>query len=201
MTDIPLFPLSNALFPAGLLQLRVFEVRYLDLVRQCQADGTPFGVVALLAGQEVRTPEGIEVLAPVGTYARIDRCDALTPTLWSLTCTGLGRFQLGDTQRGKFGLWRGQAQDIPDDPIVQLPAAHQDLADLLGRAIAQAQREGAPELPIAPPYRLDEAGWVADRWCELLPLSPAVKARLLASTDALARLRELRAWLRDNGLP
>ncbi|MCH1998346.1 LON peptidase substrate-binding domain-containing protein, partial [Achromobacter xylosoxidans] len=76
MATIPLFPLSNALFPAGVLHLRIFEVRYLDMIRRCIADGTEFGVVALLAGNEVRSPEGQEVLADVGTLARIDAWDA-----------------------------------------------------------------------------------------------------------------------------
>ena len=63
MATIPLFPLSNALFPAGVLHLRIFEVRYLDMIRRCIADGSEFGVVGLLSGQEVRTPEGVETLA------------------------------------------------------------------------------------------------------------------------------------------
>ena len=54
-----------------MLHLRVFEVRYLDMVRRCIADGTGFGV-ALLSGNEVRSPEGLETLAPVGTMARIE---------------------------------------------------------------------------------------------------------------------------------
>ena len=78
MSDIALFPLSNALFPAGVLNLRIFEVRYLDLIRRCLADGTEFGVVPLLAGNEVRSPHTPEVLASVGTLARIDACQALS---------------------------------------------------------------------------------------------------------------------------
>ena len=200
MRDIALFPLSNALFPAGVLHLRVFEVRYLDMVRRCQEEGEPFGVVALLAGQEVRTPEGIEVLAPVGTYARIDRCEAVTPTLLALSCTGLGRFRLGDTQRGQYGLWHGEASDIDDDPIEPVPTAFEGVADMLGALIADAQQRGADDLPVGAPYRLDEAGWVADRWCELLPLPIAMKARLLALTDPIARLREVRDALAEGGL-
>ncbi len=79
MSLIPLFPLSNALFPAGVLHLRIFEVRYLDMIRRCIVDGSEFGVVGLLSGQEVRTPEGVEILAPVGTMARIDAWDEALP--------------------------------------------------------------------------------------------------------------------------
>src|SRR5690606_1549958 len=72
MDDIPLFPLGNALFPAGVLTLQVFEVRYLDIVKKCIANQSEFGVVVLLSGREIRTPEGQETLAGVGTMARID---------------------------------------------------------------------------------------------------------------------------------
>ena len=54
LTSLPLFPLDTVLFPGGVLALRVFEVRYLDMVRKCRHAGAPFGVVALTAGHEVR---------------------------------------------------------------------------------------------------------------------------------------------------
>ena len=78
----PVVSLSRALFPGGVLHLRVFEVRYLDMVRRCIADGTGFGVVALLSGNEVRSPEGLETLAPVGTMARIDPGTRRCPRCW-----------------------------------------------------------------------------------------------------------------------
>jgi len=56
LTSLPLFPLDTVLFPGGWLPLRVFEVRYLDMIGRCQRAGAPFGVVALAQGQEVRTP-------------------------------------------------------------------------------------------------------------------------------------------------
>ena len=85
MALIPLFPLSRALFPGGVLHLRVFEVRYLDMVRRCIADGTGFGVVALLSARGPQ-PEGLETLAPVGTMARIESWDAPMPALLALRC-------------------------------------------------------------------------------------------------------------------
>lgn len=191
MAEIPLFPLSNALFPAGVLRLRIFEVRYLDMVRRCIADGTEFGVVVLLAGSEVRTPQGGEALAQAGAMARIVQWHATTPTLLELTCEGATRFRLASAQQGRYGLWTGEAEPLPDDPVLPIPAELQSSADALGRLIAQMQRDGVPghAMPLAPPFRLDEAAWVADRWCELLPLAPAEKARLLVLPDPVERLR------------
>ena len=161
-----------------MLHLRVFEVRYLDMVRRCIADGTGFGVVALLSGNEVRSPEGLETLAPVGTMARIESWDAPMPALLALRCVGAGRFRLHASQLAKYGLWMGEAEAIADDPPAEVPADLQDCADALGRLIAGWQREGVPaeHMPLAPPFRLDDCGWVADRWCELLPLPAAEQA-------------------------
>lgn len=202
MATIPLFPLSNALFPAGVLHLRIFEVRYLDMIRRCIADGTEFGVVALLAGNEVRSPEGQEVLADTGTLARIDAWDAPMPALLELRCVGTGRFRLLSSEVAKYGLWMGQAEPIADDPPAPVPAAMQASADALGRLVAQWQREGvsAERMPVGPPFRLDDGGWVANRWCELLPLPPDDKARLLAMTDPVGRLAAVQDVLRGQGL-
>ncbi len=202
MALIPLFPLSHALFPAGVLRLRVFEVRYLDMVRRALAEGSGFGVVALLAGSEVRRPEERETLADVGTMARIDAWDAPMPALLELRCSGQGRFRLHSPQLAKYGLWMGEAEPISDDPPTAVPPALQPAADALGRLVAQWQRDGVPAeaMPLAPPYRLDDAGWVADRWCELLPLPPAEKARLLAMEDPVARLAVAQGVLQARGL-
>ncbi len=202
MSLIPLFPLSNALFPAGVLHLRIFEVRYLDMIRRCIADGSEFGVVGLLSGQEVRTPEGVETLAPVGTMARIADWDAPMPALLELRCIGTSRFRLLSSEVAKYGLWMGQAEPIPDDPPALVPAAMQASADALGRLVAQWQQDGvSPErMPLGPPFRLDDSGWVADRWCELLPLPPDDKAALLAMTDPVARLAAIQDVLRGQGL-
>jgi len=193
MAEIPLFPLSNALFPAGVLHLRVFEVRYLDMIRRCLADGREFGVVVLLSGSEVRTPEGTETLADVGTMARIDQCDAPMPALLSLVCTGTTRFRLVSARQAQYGLWMGQAEPLPEPPAREVPRALQPSADALGQLIAGMQREGVPpaSMPLAPPFRLDDCAWVADRWAELLPLAAAEKARLLGLEDPLARLQAI----------
>ncbi|MFD4836961.1 LON peptidase substrate-binding domain-containing protein [Achromobacter sp. NPDC058515] len=202
MSLIPLFPLSNALFPAGVVHLRIFEVRYLDMIRRCIAQGSEFGVVGLLAGNEVRSPEGTETLSPVGTMARVDTWDAPMPALLEIRCTGTGRFRLLSSVVAKYGLWMGEAEPIADDPPAPVPPAMQGSADALGRLVAQWQQEGVPpdRMPLAPPFRLDDSGWVANRWCELLPLPPDDKATLLAMTDPVARLASIQDVLRGQGL-
>jgi Lon protease-like protein len=54
LQSLPLFPLGTVLYPDSRLPLRIFEVRYLDMIGKCHKNGTPFGVVALTEGSEVR---------------------------------------------------------------------------------------------------------------------------------------------------
>lgn len=199
---IPLFPLSNALFPSGVLHLRIFEVRYLDMIRRCLAEGTEFGVVILLEGNEVRQPGKTELLGSVGTMARIESCEAPMPALLELTCVGTTRFRLRSTEPGKYGLWQGQCVTLEDDPVVPVPAALQGSADALGRLIARLQKQAVPieQMPIAAPFRLDECGWVANRWSELLALPPDLKQTLLAQDDPKLRLAQVHALLVERGL-
>jgi Lon protease-like protein len=202
MAVVPLFPLSNALFPGGVLHLRVFEIRYLDMVKHCLADKQEFGVVPLLSGNEVRRPDSAEVLAGAGTLARIDTCDTPMPGLLQIRCTGTTRFALGEPTLGKYGLWSGPIVPVEVLADAPVPPELQAAADALGSFIADLQRQGlqADSMPIAPPFRLDDCGWVADRWAELLPLPAAAKQALLLQADPLARLRDIHAFLVQNGL-
>jgi Lon protease-like protein len=202
MDSIPLFPLGNALYPAGVLHLRIFEVRYLDMIKKCIANKTEFGVVALLSGHEVRTPEGTETLAEVGTMARIDEWSAPMPGLLQLRCSGTTRFRLEASRQLKHGLWMGDAVAIADDPVVDIPDNLQPTANALGKLIADLQQHGVPgmQMPIAPPFRLDESAWVANRWCEMLPMPPQQKEHLLALEDPVARLEQIQEVLTGRGL-
>src|SRR5690606_37252391 len=144
MNAIPLFPLSTTLFPAGALTLRIFEVRYLDMIKKCIADGTEFGVVTLISGSEVRRPEGGEELATVGTMARIEEWSSPMPALLHLRCVGTSRFHLLSSAKAKYGLWMGNTLPLADDPLVPVPASLQRSADALGKLIAQLQKDRVP---------------------------------------------------------
>lgn len=202
MNTTPLFPLSRALYPEGMLHLRIFEIRYLDMIKQCIADQAPFGVVPLLAGHEVRTPEGREVLADFGTMAKIEQWDAPMPGLLRLRCVGTTRFRLVSSEQRKYGLWVGQVEPLADDPVVPIPDALQPAANTLGRLIADIQQHQGPraDLPIAPPFRLDECAWVANRWAEMLPLLPPQQRHLLADDDPESRLGQIQDILKRRKL-
>src|SRR5690606_34952836 len=98
--------------------------------------------------------------------------------------------------------WSGKATPIVDDPVVAVPDALQASANRLGKLIADLQKDGtpAPTMPIAPPFRLDECGWVANRWCELLPLSPMQQQQMLMQEDPVERLAQIQRGLDSQGL-
>lgn len=202
MKEIPLFPLGRALFPDGVLHLQVFEVRYLDMIRRCIEEGNEFGVVGLLQGREVRSPEGVEKLSPVGTMAYIDSWHAPMPALIHLRCIGTTPFELLDSRQEKYGLWVGRSVALALDASEPIPPLLQPSADALGRLIANLQSEGAPPeaMPIASPFRLDECGWVADRWAELLPLTAQQRQNLLHMRDPAARLERIQHYLQMHGV-
>ena len=191
LTSLPLFPLNTVLFPGGDLALRVFEVRYLDMVRKCQRAGAPFGVVALAAGQEVRqagAPD--ERFHPVGTLASIAQLETPQPGLITLRCHGQERFRITRHSHLPHGLWVADVEQLPGDPPVPVPEDLQRTATVLAQVLAsQHGREGAAGPHQSPtPGQLQDCGWVANRWCELLPVPLALKQHLMALDSPLVRL-------------
>ena len=197
MTErFPLFPLSQGLLPDGMLHLNIFEVRYLDLIKRCQREASPFGVVGLLQGHEVQVPLEVPRLHPVGTLAHILDLQTVQPALLQVQCQGGLRFSLGEPERGAFGVWYANVHYLPADPPQPIPPALQPVANMLGRLIADAQQAGSRQaLPIFAPYRLDECGWVANRWAELLPIPANDRQRLLAEADPVQRLHHIARYI------
>lgn len=193
---IPLFPLSQALLPDGMLHLNIFEVRYLDLIKRCQRESIPFGVVGLVQGHEVQVPEEVPKLHPIGTLAHLQTVDAPQPALLQVLCKGGVRFELAGHERGPYGVWYAQVLYLPTDTPEPISPELQPVANMLGRLIADGQKAGPGHaLPIFAPYRLDECGWVANRWTELLPISADDKQQLLAEQDPVQRLQRIARFI------
>ena len=196
---LPLFPLKTVIFPGALLGLKVFETRYLDLMSECLRQGTPFGVVCLRQGQEAgrsRAGEAPTQLEDVGVLMRIDDIDAEQAGILSVRCTGMQRLRrVGPPDQRDNGLWQSQAELVADDPPRAPGPAMASTVAALAEAIAKLKEHD--KHPFAEPYRLDDAGWVANRWCELLPVSLAAKQKLMALDDPVIRLSLVDGFLRD----
>ena len=193
---LPLFPLQSVLFPGALLGLKVFEPRYLDLVTDCLRNKTPFGVIRLRQGAEAGASGEPVQLEDIGTLAHIEEVDAEQAGLLRLRCAGGLRFKLSQSaQRRDNGLWMAPVQLMaPDSARAPGPAMLQTVT-ALAEAIRKLQERDAD--PFARPYRLDDAGWVANRWCELLPLPATAKQKLMELQDPVIRLSLVDGYLRD----
>lgn len=198
LNRLPLFPLQTVLFPGGWMPLRIFEVRYLDMIRRCHAVGAPFGVVCLSEGSEVRradpaSPDGFarEAFFPVGTLAHIEQVAHPQPGLMVIHCRGQQRFHITASHRLPHGLWVADVRlDVPE-PAVPVPEHLRSTRDALQRVLAnlrEREPESMNELPLQPPYQWDDCGWVANRWAELLPAPSDLKQQLMSLDNPLLRL-------------
>lgn len=196
-SPLPLFPLRAVLFPQALLGLRVFEARYLDLVSRCLREQQAFGLIALRQGAEAGPGAAQALLESVGTLAYIEDVDAEQAGLLHLRCRGGQRFRLlGEAVRQDNGLWVApQVELMAADPLRLPGPAMLQTVQALAEAIRKLQGQGTE--PFGKPYRLDDAGWVANRWCELLPISVAARQKLMELEDPVIRLSLVDGYLRD----
>lgn len=208
--SLPIFPLGTVLYPGGLLPLRIFEVRYLDMIGKCHKIGAPFGVVSLIQGSEVRKVDGKqsdggftpEEFNAVGTLATITEFSVPQPGLMMIRCEGTQRFEISNRERLKHGLWIADVTRLDDDQTVRIPEDLQATANALGKVIKSLQDRSAPndQTPFVAPYRLDDCGWVANRWCELLPIPVELKQRLMELDNPLVRLELVSDILERTGI-
>jgi len=197
-TDRPLFPLGSVLFPGGLLPLKIFEARYLDLIGRCLREGLAFGVVALTRGGEVRQTGEAVTFASVGCLAEVMGCDSEQAGILHVRCRGGQRFELERPRQREDGLWEAATRVLPGDaPTAPAPQAAGCVA-ALERAVAALSAQG--HMPFLDPLRFDDAGWVANRWCELLPIPLATRHKLMALPDPQARLALVDGFLRRHGI-
>ena len=202
LSSLPLFPLGTVLFPGGALPLRVFEVRYLDMIGKCHRAGAPFGVVALAKGSEVRVagaPD--EQLEPVGTLAHVTHLEQPQAGLLLVQCQGEQRFRIDHASRLKNGLWVADVTLLPHDPAVAVPQHLHHTAQAL-RQVYENLRSRSTAAPIPPEAdaRYDDCAWVANRWCELLPLPLGTRHRLMALDNPLLRLELVADVLAKTGI-
>ena len=195
MDELPLFPLRTVLFPDGLLELKIFEARYLDLVSRCLRAQAPFGVVALRSGGEARTSEGEPVeLYEVGTLAELVEVDAPQPGILFVRCRGGARFALRRTRQERDGLWLGEIDPVAADVEIAPSPGQEGLVRRLTDAVAALAAHGSA--PFLEPHRFDSAGWVANRWCEILDLPLDMRQRSMTLADPRTRLDVVASFLR-----
>jgi Lon protease-like protein len=195
--ELAIFPLNTVLFPGGVLPLRIFEARYMDMARDCMAAQRPFGVCLITAGGEVGEAAEHET---IGCEARIVDWDMQQLGLLQLRTIGGRRFRVTARRVQSDGLVRAETEPIPDDPDTPIPEELAVCASLVARLVEDlVEKETDPmKKMIEPPYRLDSATWVGNRLCEFLPISPKARQRLMALDDPLTRLSVIHQYLQQH---
>jgi hypothetical protein len=180
------------LFPGGLLPLRVFETRYMDMTRECMKEQKPFGVCLIKSGREVGEPA---VPEEIGCLAHIQDWDMRELGVLSLRTQGGQRFRIRDSVVSGDGLVRASIELIDPEPAAALPSEFAACANLLELVVADKSAA-----VFAEPHRFDDATWVGYRLTEILPVPLAAKQRLLELDDSVLRLQILYRFLEQRGL-
>jgi Lon protease-like protein len=182
--EIPLFPLRTVLFPDGFLPLRIFEQRYLRMVRDCTSNDSGFGVCLILEGEEAISPVRP---APVGTLAAIVDWYTREDGLLGVSALGTDRFLIHHTTRLPDGLMLGHVELLPEPEYRPVPEAFSVLTQVLARFLEKV----GDQYPTYSNESLDDARWVGYRLAELLPLAAIEKQQFLELNDPIRRLQGL----------
>ena len=183
-TEIPLFPLNTVLFPGAHLPLRIFEQRYIDMVRECSASDSCFGVCLV---NEAMHQDQHASHRQTGTTAEI--CDWFTTSdgLLGIIARGRQKFSVSKTGIRENGLLTGEVELLAAGPLVTVPAEFAVLSSIVARFM-EAQGKNYPDFL---PEHLQDANWVGHRLAELLPLENPEKQDLLEISAPLERLQQL----------
>lgn len=183
-TDIPLFPLPAVLFPDGYLKLRIFEQRYLDMVRECSSKGCCFGVCLINNSESSTLPANH---MRVGTTAEICDFATLDDGLLGITAYGRQKFTIKKTRMRDNGLLMAEVETMDETDPVVVPVEYAVLSMITARYMENIGKN----YPAFQPKHLQDADWVGYRLAEMLPLNNIEKQGLLQISDPLERLQLL----------
>ena len=193
-STLALFPLHAVLLPGAALGLRVFEPRYLDLVRECGRNGSTFGVCLILEGEEVGAPA---TPASWGVEAVVEDFDVGADGVLVLRLRGARRFHVVATHVRDSGQVMAEVEWCEHDSDDELQPEHGLLGTLLEHILEQVGGAYAA----AGPAQLDQAAWVGWRLAELLPLRETQRLQLLQENDPRERLNRLLEWIPELDVP
>ncbi len=198
LEDLPLFPLHTVLFPDGRLPLRVFEARYVDMVRRCLRDGSPFGVTLIASGDEVARPGRPTTPEAIGCLAEIMDCNMEQLGVLLIEVRGRQRFRVLEHTTHDDGLLVAQAELLPPDVIDCKLELLGECLTALRRIVSALHAELPERMPFAEPFLWDDPSWVANRLCEVLPVPPKAKQMLMALPDAGMRIEIVHRYMRQH---
>ena len=191
--NIPLFPLGTVLFPGGVLQLRIFEPRYLAMISHCMRQGSGFGVVLISSGKEAGE---VAEFNRIGTLAGIEDFDQLEDGHLGITCRGIQRFHVTSHSVGEDQLITADMEYLAEEETPELPESYDKLKAFL-RGLHEREDLKAWADTVTPDW--DDSGWLACRLIEVLPLDMSIRQALLEMGTG-ERLQNLSHVMENNGM-
>ena len=186
---LPLFPLNLVVCPKGLINLRIFEARYLDMIKVCLREKSGFGIVAVLPDVKTDITSHLP-FASVGTLMDILDVEVSTVGLILISCRGSHRVKVNGFTIQPDGLVVGEVSDINNDLQNPIPDDLKIVSENLQQLITSLPLQGILEkhIPFCKPYEYNDAAWVSNRWVELLDLPLIQKQRLMQIDSPIVRL-------------
>ena len=208
---LPLFPLSTVLFPGGVLPLRIFEARYMDMARDCLRNDTQFGV-CMITDPKANEASRDAAVAEVGCSASIAGWDMRQLGLLHVRAIGFQRFRVLESTTEANGLKLAEIEWLEDDVDRPIAPEHAPCVELLGRIIddlraqaAERRRESQDDdilgqVPFEEPFLMESSSWVSNRLCEVLPVPLKAKQKLMELDDGRARLEIVHTYLKQHAV-
>ncbi|MDU7556437.1 MULTISPECIES: LON peptidase substrate-binding domain-containing protein [unclassified Pseudomonas] len=187
---LPLFPLSTVLFPGCVLDLQVFEARYLDMIARCMKQGSGFGVVCILEGSETGDIE--PDIAGIGCEARVSDFQKQDNGLLGIRVEGGRRFEVLNTELQRDNLLVADVHWLDEIPEQPLQDEDQDLLALL-KALAEHPMVAALNMNT----EVTGQQSLANQLAYLLPFAEEDKVDLLQVDDPQQRLDGIQALLEE----
>lgn len=183
--QLPLFPLSSIVMPDGLMPLRLFERRYIDMVKDCFKSDSGFGICLIKQGREAGA---VSEPYPLGTRVSIIDFDQGADGLLHITAKGEAEFRVLTYASSDSGLLIGEVEALPPKPLTPMLPEYELLAQKLELILSYLETDTRFEEKF-----LDDADWVCHRLLEVLPLAGEAKYELLQMDSNQERLEALSA--------
>ncbi len=177
---LPIFPLKTVLFPEGPLSLKIFEPRYLDMLTECEKNGTGFGVCLIRDGNETGKAADIYL---TGTLAQVTFWENRKDGLLGVSVKGERKFHILDKSVEKNELTVAEVKLVELEAAQAVPEQFLPMVTVLEKIMQSLKH---PYITLEKKY--NNACWVGSRLGELLPLSLEKKQQLLEMNEANARL-------------
>ena len=185
---LSVFPLNAIVCPRGRIPLRIFEPRYVDMVRDCLRNDEPF-VVSLLAPDGRRS----QPFYNLGTLVNIvDFGEMYENGILNIIVEGQVQVSLIDIHLEHDGLWQAEVKENKMEPFASMPHEFDDLSIVLKALI---KHPFVQELDMH--INFDDAREVSWRLTELLPLGNEQKQKLYECPDPQLRLAKIADQLSD----